>query len=328
MTENILEGYLDDENLNHLSQVNSLTITDNIFKLILKEWFSHRKDKIVNWLNKINTFEFKFGTKEWADDNFNTHYACKHACWYCYAWCEAYQRHRDYFEDWGKRMTLRKYWDKGWQTREDGFTIMYPTTHDILPEIMDESFQAIQNMLDANINVLVVSKPHLEVIKNLVERFSQYKKGQPKIILRFSIGTDNNELLSFWEPKAPTFEERFESLKYSYRNGFRTSVSMEPFFPAKGKENDSKIEYFILLVNKLLEFVRGTLWIGEMNHIPVNVQRGSKLTSLEKEKINALEKFYSIDNILKLVRHFYEDDKIRWKESIKKDIINLIRNSD
>jgi DNA repair photolyase len=324
MVENLIEESIGNLNLSNLPQIKSLTITDKIFQFILQKWFSDKKDRIVKWLTSIKEFNYKFGTKEWADDNFNTHYACKHGCWYCYAWCEAYQRQREYCSDWGKKMTLRDYWNKGWQTRPDGYTIMYPTTHDILPEIVDESFQAIQNMLDANINVLVVTKPHFEVIKEIVRTFTKYKSGNPKIILRFSIGTNNDELLSFWEPNTPKFGERFRVLKYAYNKEFHTSVSMEPFFPTSNDNKTPTIENFIELVKNLLKFVKGTLWIGKMNHIPVNVQRGKALSFREQNKINYLRKFYKLENIITLVSELYRENQVKWKESIKRVIIKEI----
>jgi DNA repair photolyase len=242
--------------IQNLPQRHTLTITDKIFHFILESWFSENGAQLKKWLSNIDEIEYNFGTKEWADQNFNTHYACKHACWYCYAWSEAYQRKRDYCNDWGKKMTRRDYWKKGWNMRKNGYTIMYPTTHDILPEIKDDCFQAIKNMLKANINVLVVTKPHFEVIKSLVRTFARYKSGSPKIILRFTIGTNDNKSLSFWEPNAPKFQERFKALKLAYREGFDTSISMEPCFPAKVISEVSVIESFINLVQKLLPYVK------------------------------------------------------------------------
>lgn len=94
---------------------------------------------------------------------------------------------------------------------------MYPTTHDILPEIMNESFRAIRNMLKANINVLAVSKPHFKVVKNLVRSFPNYKSGQPKITLRFTISTNKDELMFFWELETPRFKERLNHFMYLIR---------------------------------------------------------------------------------------------------------------
>lgn len=324
MTQDIIEKNLQDICVDDLPQVNSLTINDDVFDFILNQWVSGKRHEIKTWLSLIKEKNYKFGTKEWADDNFNTHYACNHGCWYCYAWCEAYQRRRSYWENWGKKMERRKYSNKAWITRKNGYTIMYPTTHDIVPEIMHVSFQAIRNMLKANINVLVVSKPHIEVIESIIDEFSDYREGQPKITLRFSISTNNNELIDFWERGAPKYEERLKCLKIAFKNGFNTSVSMEPFFPAKKDKKLTRIENFISLVNQLLKNVRGTLWIGMMNHVPVNVQRGVNLNMQEKKMIQDLNKFYRFENIYKLMLTLHSNNKIKWKESIKKKMINHI----
>ena len=76
-----------------------LAITDEIFHFILLHYFSDHSAEIKKWITKFKEINFKFGTREWADDNFNTHYACIHGCRYCYAWCEAYQRKRSYWVD-------------------------------------------------------------------------------------------------------------------------------------------------------------------------------------------------------------------------------------
>jgi len=324
MVEQSSEINHDNLNIYTPLQNKSLKINDRTFQFILEQFFNGKESDLRKWLFNVNKIEYEFGTKEWADGNFNTHYACKHGCWYCYAWSEAYQRQRDYWMDWGRRMTKRNYWNKGWRERKDGFIIMYPTTHDILPEIMDDCFVAIRKMLEANINVLLVSKPHLEVIKGLIENFSGFKKGQPKLILRFSISTNDDEILAFWEPNAPKFEERFKSLKIAYQNGYHTSVSMEPFFPPKLYSQQKDIGKYIELVMKLKKYVKGTLWIGMMNHIPVNIQRGKILTKKENNKIQSLKNFYSIINIKQIISNLYKFEKIRWKESIKKFFIKKI----
>lgn len=304
--------------------IKSLTITDDIFKLILDQWYSGNKEELRIWLNRIPELLYKFGTREWANENFNTHYACTHGCRYCYAWNEAYQRKRSYWQNWGKKMTLRDYWDKSWMTRKENYIIMYPTTHDITPEIMDKAFIAIQNMLDANIDVLLVSKPHIEVMTALVDKFSDYVKNSPKILPRFSISTNDNELLSFWETGAPRFEERIDCLKLLFNKGFETSVSMEPFFPAKNLNGLDQISVFKQLVKELLKYVRDTLWIGMMNHIPKLICRGRDLKIDEKRSLEHLLLFYKCDNIYDLIQQFYNNPKIRWKESIKKLFINYI----
>jgi hypothetical protein len=299
-------------------------VTDEIFSLVLEKWISGRGRELAALLSEVREFRYRFGTREWADENFNTHYACKHGCRYCYAWNEAYRRRRDYWEDWGEEMTRRPDWDKGWRFRGEGYTIMYPTTHDILPEIRGDAFLAIGKMLDAGINVLVVTKPHLEVIEGLTERFRGRRSGSPRLTLRLTIGTDDDRELSFWEPGAPPFAERLECLKLAHREGFRTSVSMEPFFPAAGCRGDPGAPEFAGVVERLLPYVRGTLWIGKMNHLPGGTQRGEPLTERQRSKVESLERFYRWDNISGLLECFHSDPRVRWKESIKRDLIGRL----
>lgn len=320
-----------DKSINSLYMVKkeeSIIITDPLFDYILDKLFSDDVIKIKYILQNSKEILYKFGTKEWADQNFNSHYACLYACWNCYAWNEAYQRQRHYWEDWGVMMTKRSIWNKKWKKRENNYWIMYPTTHDILPEIMNECFQVIQNMLDANINVLWVTKPCKRVVKGLIKRFPEYRKGHPRIKIRMTIGTDDDMQLSFWEPKAPSFQERYESLKIAFEAGYETSVSCEPFYPCLlSKGSQSEIENFEKFVLKLLPYVKETIWIGIMNHIPVMRQRGENLTEFQKYLIFSLKNFYNYDNIKYLIRKFYKIKKIRWKESIKKIVISLILNS-
>lgn len=316
------------ESFKMIKRQGSIIISDTIFDYILEKLFSNDIMNIRSKLQYAKEIIYKFGTKEWADKNFNTHYACMHACWNCYAWNEAYQRQRQYWKDWGVMMTKRSLWNKKWKKRENNYWIMYPTTHDIIPKIMDECFQAIQHMLDANINVLCVTKPCKKVVNALIKRFLEYRKDQPRIKIRMTIGTDDDTLLSFWEPKAPSFQERFESLKVVFEAGYETSVSCEPFYPCVQRKGiDLEIKDFENFVVKLLPYVKETLWIGMMNHIPVICQRGKILTDFQKDIVFRLKDFYNLENIKYLIRVFYKNKKIRWKESIKKIIISSIMNS-
>lgn len=69
-------------------------------------------------------------------------------------------------------------------------------------------------------------KPRLSVIKEIDRR---YRKLKSQMQFRFTIISVNDETLAFWEPKTPRFGERLESLRYAFRRGYRTSVSVEPF---------------------------------------------------------------------------------------------------
>lgn len=79
--------------------------------------------------------------------------------------------------------------------------------------------------LHAGNKVLVVSKPHLECIRAICERFDLVKD---QILFRFTIGACDDQILSYWEPNAPRYDERKQCLFYAYQAGLRTSVSVEP----------------------------------------------------------------------------------------------------
>lgn len=86
------------------------------------------------------------------------------------------------------------------------------------------------------------------------------------------------------------------------------------------------------LVKFLLKCVSDTLWIGMMNYLPKNVNgqyklRGRSLTANEISKVEELRAFYSLEDIKKMILQLYDEPKIRWKESIKKMMINHIKNT-
>ena len=61
----------------------------------------------------------------------------------------------------------------------------------------------------------------------------------------------NNEVLKFWEPGAPSFDERIACLKYAYEAGYATSISCEPML-------DDKID---LVIDAVRPDVTHSIWI-------------------------------------------------------------------
>ena len=125
---------------------------------------------------------------------------------------------------------------------------MFPSTHDITPSNLSYAIQHLHNILSAGNEVLIVTKPHLEVIERLCKEFADYKD---KILFRFTIGSKNSEILKFWEPNATSYEERKASLIYAFENGFQTSLSCEPML-------DDNVEG---IVNDLQDYISETIWI-------------------------------------------------------------------
>ena len=81
----------------------------------------------------------------------------------------------------------------------------------------------------ASNEVLVVSKPRVACVKRLCAELLPYRD---QIVFRFSIGSTDSAVLSFWEPGAPGFEERLECLRIAHISEYVTSVSCEPMLDA------------------------------------------------------------------------------------------------
>jgi hypothetical protein len=247
--------------------------------------------------------ERKTGTREWADANYNIGKGCAHDCLYCYARANALRFKRiTKAADWTKEVvknTLPK------APKAESY-VMYPTTHDITPYYLEKSIEAIRKLLEAGNNVLIVSKPHLDCIIKICNTFTDFKD---KILFRFTIGSIDSKTLAFWEPGAPSFNERLASLMYAFNEGFKTSISMEPML-----EN---VSLTLTTFYTLHPYVTDRIWIGKMNKISSRVRNGSpKIETACK----IVEENQTDENILWLVEELKNNPKIEWKDSIKEVI--------
>ena len=57
---------------------------------------------------------------------------------------------------------------------------------------------------------------------------NHFNDKQSKIMFKFEIGSSNSEVLKFWNPDLPSFEEILESLKLAHSMGFATFVNCAP----------------------------------------------------------------------------------------------------
>ena len=185
---------------------------------------------------------------------------CKNNCKYCYAMLKLVCRLKllpDYesFADFklktptitlrdGKTTTkIRKL--EGWG--------MLPGTHDIFPEILDETLSYFRKHLEIGNKLLIVSKPHFECIKAIIKEFSEFKE---QIHFRFTITSDDDPLIEEWEPFAPLYHERIDSLMYANQKKVHTSISIGPFLDRSP----------LLLINSIEKFAQ-EIWIEPMNHL-------------------------------------------------------------
>jgi len=247
------------------------------------------------------------GTKEWAASNENVSVGCSNRCKYCYAHAMAARFGRVPEGGWGNMQERPGIWEKGYGKRKG--RIMFPTTHDIVPANRDLCIHALQGMLRAGNEVLVVSKPQPEAILWLIE---DLKPWRDQILFRFTIGSGDDRTLSFWEPGAPTFTQRLAALERAHNAGFATSVSMEPLL-----EMDE--EATVNLVRLLAFTVTDAIWIGKANRL---YERLMKNGHWEKPGVRQAARDLMDSQSDERIRSLYErlrtSKKVRWKESIKK----------
>ena len=245
-----------------------------------------------------------FGTKEWADVNFNFINGCTHDCKYCYSKEMAIRFDRKSPSTWKDEELRLNDLTKTISIKNK--LVMFPSSHDITPRYLNESIYIIKKLIDSKNKVLIVTKPHFECVKKICQSFDKEKKN---ILFRFTIGSSNSAILKFWEPGAPTFQTRLKSLKYAYDLGFKTSVSCEPML-------DYNIER---LIQKILPFITDSIWIGNANFL-IKRLKTNGITDLETfKKANELVMWQSnTDNILKIYDLYKNNKKIKWKDSIQK----------
>ena len=244
-----------------------------------------------------------FGTQEWASKTANFISGCGHDCKYCYAKSMAVRFKRKTPDSWrieevnhGK---LKAHFKK-----RPGY-IMFPSSHDILPANLNYSLQFMDMLLKEGNHVLVVTKPHLMVVQEFCRKFENIKD---QILFRFTISSSNPETLKFWEPGAPSIDERLQTLKFAYSEGFQTSVSCEPALDTNTAE----------LVEILLPFVTDAIWIGLPNRLKASLKLNGADDQETLERADDLMKAQSGDWVKHLYDKYRDNPKIKWKDSIKK----------
>jgi len=121
----------------------------------------------------------------------------------------------------------------------------------------------------------------------------------------------DDQVLSLWEPGAPTFAERVQSLKLAFDRGYATSVSCEPML-------DDDIATVVAAVEP---YVTDFIWLGKMNKVASRL----KLNGVDMKVLAAaiaLEITQRDQAIKALYERFKDHPKIKWKESIK-EVVGL-----
>lgn len=241
------------------------------------------------------------GTREWSVESVNIVFGCPHRCRYCYARARAVRFGQiGSPEDWGTSAhRLRPAEVRKRRKPVDG-RVMFPTTHDITPEFLQPCLDVIGQMLAVGNELLIVSKPHLDCIKAICRQFVGFRES---ILFRFTIGAVDDRILGYWEPGAPVFAERLESLIYAHSMDFGTSVSAEPLLDAERVQE---------LVHTLEPHVTDSIWIGKMNGMNERLLPGTDSAEIARIKAGQTDE---------LVRSIYAKlhghPLVKWKESYK-----------
>ena len=250
---------------------------------------------------KKNSEKSITGFREWTKYSVNCCSGCSNDCLYCYAKGMAIRFRQLKVDEWPLERVRQKDVDKK-QKLYDG-RVMFPSSHDITPGNFDACKVVIEKLLVAGNELLIVSKPRLACIQSICKSFIEFKN---KIIFRFTIGACDDQILSFWEPNAPEYEERKESLKYAFEAGYETSVSVEPMLCVEG---------IIELFKDLETFVTNSIWIGKMNHLKKNI---TLVDDRIRKAVKVIEDGQSDENIIKIYSALRDNPLVRWKDSIKK----------
>jgi hypothetical protein len=182
-------------------------------------------------------------------------------------------------------------------------TVMFPTTHDITPEVLSPCLSVLVRLLEAGNSVLVVSKPHVECIETVCKTCDAYKDA---LQFRFTIGADDDEILAYWEPGAPKYHERIQALRLAFEQGFRTSVSVEPMLDGGN---------IVRHVTNLSPYVSDSIWIGKLNNIHSRVPAK---TDADRAAIQRIVSSQTDERICDIYDSLRNHPLVRWKESIKK----------
>ena len=246
------------------------------------------------------------GTREWAVAEISCCVGCPHDCRYCYARIKALKRGKiDSSAEWSRCRAVKDQVHRSFPLYNG--QVMFPADHDITLENLDSCLEVLETLLASGNRVLIVSKPSPGCIGEICGRLAEHKE---RVLFRFTITARNARVLSFWEPGAPGYDRRLESLAYAYRRGFATSVSIEPMLDARDIDG---------LVAELVPWVSHSIWIGKMNRIDQRVE----IDSLEVEReVARIRREQSDAEICAIYKRLNSNRLVRWKESIK-EVVGL-----
>jgi len=256
-------------------------------------------------MKELQTTIYNDNNVQWAPQGTNIIKSttnCPNLCRYCYV--QAWKLRKDKLkipdiEDVRSLFVIDEdRVNQTWTKRRQPKLYIFPSTHDIFPENVDDYIIVAKKIMDSGSEILLVSKPRIECIKKICDCLIDYKN---KIMLIFTITSNDNEILKEWEPLAPIYEERIECVKYAYEKGYNTSVSMEPFLSDP-----------IPVINDVQEYVTHCIWIGSINHC--------KELEFTDDMMKKVDELSNKKYIVKLVNMLKNNKKVYWKYKIMRII--------
>jgi hypothetical protein len=246
---------------------------------------------------------------QWAHASWNIQIStmsCPNHCKYCYAYAMAcrFKRSQD-IED--LTITDKKRVEKGWRKTISPKVYLFPSTHDIFPENMEDYVITAKKLLAAGHDVLCVTKPRPECIYYICENMKEYRDSG-RFEFRFTISSINDEILSRWEPGAPSFKDRLTSLSIAQTAGYVTSVSIEPML----EDPDPVIKQ----VSPFIHPTRGSIWLGKMN-----MKSAPRVMDIPIELLEITEKVSA--SAPELILRYQDNPLIFYKGSMMKDFLNI-----
>lgn len=246
------------------------------------------------------------GTRQISDHSMNIMNGCGHDCKYCYAAHKSLQQGKiKQRAEWPSLSRSYSGAMKDDYPKYDGL-VMYPTHHDIEPRHLHHHIALIRKLLASGNEILLTTKAHYECIDEISFVFERYKS---QISFMFTITSLNDDVSRFWEPNAPCPHERLASLMLAFMRGYRTSVILEPMLegPAEARA----------IYRRVLPFVTGEIWIGKMNSPTVRVDMSIPENEVAVKRILRSQ---SYQNIVGLYDELNGQDKVKWKESIVREV--------
>jgi DNA repair photolyase len=224
---------------------------------------------------------------------------CENNCAYCSTKFSQVDRLKRVV-DW-EQQTVREDKIHAWAKYEG--IVMFPTSHDITPNVYEPCLRQLRNLLNAGNEVLIASKPRIECIKNLMKDLVEHKE---QIQFQFTITSLYNARLNLWEPGAPRIMERMTCLRAAYNAGWKTNVSIEPCLD---------VENVHAIVKRVIPFVTGVIWVGPLNLKKTfdNFDLGVSHNWLKKWRGADMQKDHK-----KLVAQY--SDKVRFTKNFMRDM--------